>query len=281
MNIQRKSGMEPMVLRENAGVSYLAFPALEASGLFVNAFSTRMGGVSEGPFATMNFSGTRGDNPEHVHENYLRMAKALNTDISSMVVSYQTHTTNVRLVTENDRGKGVVRERDYRDVDGLICNIPGITLVTFYADCVPPYFADPVNRAVGLSHSGWRGTVARMGRVTVGAMQEAFGTKPEDLTVCIGPSICKGCYEVGEDVAKEFQAAFLPEQEPEILEKKKNGKYLLDLWRANEIILRESGIKPENIHVTDICTCCNPEFLFSHRKTGEARGNLAAFLGIR
>ena len=172
-------------------VPYFSFPILENTGLVKQGFSTKMGGVSQGKYATMNFTFTRGDNPDHVKENYRRMAKALGVDVEKMVLSYQTHTTNVRLVTESDAGKGIFKEREYQDVDGLITNVPGITLVTFFADCVPLYFFDPVHKAIGLSHSGWRGTVNRMGAVTVKRMAEAFGSRAEDLIACIGPSICR------------------------------------------------------------------------------------------
>ena len=263
------------------GVPYLYFPALEETGCVVNGFSTRLGGVSRGDWATMNFSFTRGDDPEAVRENYRRMAAALGVDVNRMVLSHQTHTTNVRRVTEEDAGKGVVRERDYTDVDGLITNVPGITLVTFYADCVPLYFVDPVRRAIGLSHSGWRGTVNRMGRVTVEAMGKAFGSDPKDIVACIGPSICSECYEVGPEVAEAYEYAFEPAKHSEILEEKPDGKFLLDLWRANAIVMEEAGILPERIHMTDICTHCNPELLYSHRRTGERRGNLCAFLSLK
>ncbi len=261
-------------------VPYLSFPILERTGLVKQGFSTKLGGVSQGKYATMNFTFTRGDNRSHVMENYRRMGKALGVDMERMVLSYQTHTTNVRLVTEEDAGKGIVKERDYEDVDGLITNVPGITLVTFYADCVPLYFLDPIHQAIGLSHSGWRGTVKRMGEVTVKKMEEAFGTKAEDVIACIGPSICKECYEVGGEVAQEFMKGFDKKYWSDILSEKKDGKYMLDLWRANEIVLLESGIKQENLQVTDICSHCNSDLLFSHRTTGNERGNLAAFLGI-
>ncbi|MDO5350061.1 MAG: peptidoglycan editing factor PgeF [Lachnospiraceae bacterium] len=265
----------------NGETPYLSFRALEDTGMVANGFSTRMGGASTGKFATMNFSYSRKDNPEHVLENYTRMAAALGVERDRMVVSWQTHTTNVRLVTREDEGKGVIRERDYRDVDGLICDIPGITLVTFYADCVPLYFVDLKHRAVGLSHSGWRGTVNRMGQVTIDAMKDAFGTCPEDVVACIGPSICRDCFEVGEEVVEEFQKTFRPHQWDRLWVKNgKPGKYQLDLWKANELILKEAGIPGEQITVTNICTLCNYEYLFSHRKCGGNRGNLAAFLGI-
>ncbi len=277
----RKAGREALQIRHDQGVVYLTFPALERQSMVSHAFSTRMGGVSEGRFSAMNFSFTRGDDPVHVMENYRRMADILGADIRKMVLSYQTHTTNVRVVTEEDAGKGVVRDRDYRDVDGLITDVPGITLVTFFADCVPLYLLDPVHRAIGLSHSGWRGTVNRMGKVTLEAMHREYGTNPSDVTACIGPSICQDCYEVGPEVAEAFTDAFDEQYHDELFYAKENGKYQLDLWKANEIIFAEAGVLPENIHTTDICTHCNPELLFSHRVMGEKRGNLAAFLGLR
>lgn len=281
MEFIKKTDDTILTLEEKEGVPFLSFPILEKTGLVSQAFSTRMGGVSKGDFATMNFSFTRGDNREDVLENYRRMAAALGVDMNRMTLTWQTHTTNVRRVTAEDEGKGVVRDRDYRDVDGLITDIPGITLVTFFADCVPLYFLDPVHRAIGLSHSGWRGTVKRMGQVTVDAMKEAFGSRPEDIIACVGPSICKDCYEVGAEVAEEFFGAFDETYHNAILLKNPDGKYQLDLWKANEIVLTEAGIKKENLVVTNICTYCNPDLLFSHRRSAERRGNLCAFLSLK
>lgn len=281
MKWKRTTKAEVLKFEEIEGVPLLQFPLLEQTGLVSHSFSTRLGGVSEGNFSTMNFTFTRGDNPDHVMENYQKMAKALGVSLERMVLSYQTHTTNVRQVTEQDVGKGIVKERDYVDVDGLITDVPGITLVTFYADCVPLYFLDPVHKAIGLSHSGWRGTVNRMGKATLKAMEKAYKSRPEDMLVCIGPSICKDCYEVGEEVAEAFQQTFLPENWDQILMKKPDGTYQLDLWRANERIFLDCGILPEHIQTTDICTRCNPDLLFSHRVMGSERGNLAAFLCLK
>ena len=279
----KRSGDIPVLQDVSKGaVHMLQFPLLEQQSWISHGFSTRMGGVSEGCYASMNLSFTKGDDPEKVRENYRRMADMLGMDMERMTLSFQTHTTNVRLVTEEDAGKGIVKERDYTDVDGLITNIPGITLVTFYADCVPLYFVDPVHHAIGLSHSGWRGTVRRMGQVTMDAMKEAFGTRPEDVTACIGPSICRDCFEVGEEVAEAFADAFDPKYRDALYRaNEKPGKYQLDLWKANEIIFQEAGVPKEQIHTTNICTMCNSDYLFSHRRVGEERGNLAAFLSIR
>lgn len=186
-------------------------------------------------------------------------------------------------MTGEDRGKGVVRPKDYADVDGLITDTPGLILSTFYADCVPLLFVDPVGRAVGCSHSGWRGTVQEMGRATVRAMRECYGCRPENIRAAIGPSICRDCYEVSEDVAREFLRLFAKSRyafvnPEEILISKGRGKYQLDLWKANEAVLLASGILREHLFVTDICTCCNPDYLFSHRASGGRRGNFGAFV---
>ena len=256
---------------------YLEYPLFQETGIVTSAFSTRLGGVSEGYYSSLNLSFDRGDDPARVLENFKRIGASMGVAVEDMVLSKQTHTTNVRVVTKEDKGKGVMRERNYTDVDGMITNVPGICLVTSYADCVPLYFVDPVKKAIGLSHSGWRGTVGKIGKNTVQLMQENFGSKPEDLLAAVGPSVCMDCYEVSEDVAVQFEEAFSG-HESEILLNKGNGKYQLDLWKANEIVLLEAGVKPEHLAVTDVCTCCNPELLFSHRASHGKRGNLGAFL---
>lgn len=285
IKFQRKNKEETLRvdLEQLAGgncLPLLRYPLLEQTGFVEHGFTTRLGGVSQGIFESLNLSFTRGDEPEAVRENYRRVAEALHVDYEKIVCSDQTHTTNVRVVTKADAGNGVIRERSFTDIDGMITNVPGLVLATFYADCVPLYFVDPVRKAIGLSHSGWRGTVNRMGRVTIEAMTEHFGSDPKDLICAIGPSICQDCYEISGDVAKQFILAF-PGWEKEILQEKGNDKYQLDLWRANEIVLREAGILAEHLSVTDICTCCNKDLLFSHRASHGKRGNLGAFLAIR
>lgn len=270
-----------MNIKENKGVTYLTFPALEKEEGFIHAFSTRLGGVSEGIYASMNLSFTRGDSEEAVRENFRRFSAALGFSPEDIVCSSQTHTANVRVMTEKDRGNGVTRPGIYEDVDGMITDVPGVVLATFYADCVPLYFIDPAHRAVGLSHSGWRGTAAGIGRVTVRKMQETYGTRPEDIRSAIGPSICQECYEVSEDVILEFRDAFPKENWKDLFYRKENGKYQLNLQEANRLIMMDAGIPAENISLPGICTCCNPEFLFSHRASKGRRGNLGAFLGIR
>lgn len=269
-----------MNIKENKGVTYLTYPALEELSGFVHAFSTRLGGVSEGIYSSMNLSFTRGDDENSVMENYRRLAEAVGFSVENIVTSDQTHTANVRVITEADRGNGITKPRPYTDVDGMITNVPGLVLATFYADCVPLYFIDPVRKAIGLSHSGWRGTAAHIGAVTVRRMQEEYGSLPEDIYGAIGPSICQECYEVSEDVILEFQKTFPEQSWRDLFYRKENGKYQLNLWEANRQIMLEAGLMEEHISLPGLCTCCNPEFLFSHRASRGKRGNLGAFLGI-
>ena len=260
---------------------YLTFPILEKQKRVKHLFTTRIGGISEGIYSSLNLSYTRGDRKEAVDENYRRVAMALGCSVEDMVCSDQTHTTNLRVVGREDCGKGIVRKKDYQDVDGLLTDEPGVYLATFYADCVPLYFVDTKRQAIALAHSGWRGTVARMGQCVVEKMREVYGTDPADVVAVVGPSICQECYEVSEDVAQAFVAAFRkPGQEREILFSKGGGKYQLDLWRANEIVLAEAGVPREQIQTTDLCTCHNSRYLFSHRASHGQRGNLGAFLGF-
>ena len=235
--------------RQKGELEYLVFPKLEETGVVEHLFTTRTGGVSNGIYSTMNLSFSRGDDPECVRENYRRIGEVLGTDPEHMVASKQTHTTNIHLVTKADAGNGITRPSVYDDIDGLATDIPGIALVTFYADCVPLYFVDPVHRAIGLAHSGWRGTVAGMGACMVRYMQEHFNSRPEELVAAIGPSICVDCYEVSEEVAEQFREGF-PE---DVLQPgKAPGKYQLDLWKANQSILLRAGIPPEHMAVTNV-----------------------------
>lgn len=277
----RKPSANPVKEFENGKVVYLTFPFLEATGLVRHGFSTRMGGVSEGIFSSMNLSFTRGDEEEKVHENFRRMAAVLGSSTENMVFSDQTHTTNVRVVTGEDRGKGIEKPLDYHDIDGLVTNEKNIMLVTLYADCVPIYLVDTKHKAIGLCHSGWRGTVGKISQETLRVMKENYDTDAKDVVAAIGPSICQDCYEVSEDVVLEVTKSFGNAVMNELAYKKANGKYQLNLWRTNELALLEAGVPKKQIQTTDICTCCNSKYLFSHRATAGKRGNLAAFLELK
>lgn len=266
-------------IRERGGVVYLTFPVLENLEGITHAFSTRLGGVSEGAVGSLNLGFGREPERENVLENHRRLAEAVGYPAERTVFSRQTHTANIRVVTEADCGKGFVREPDYTDVDGLVTNVPGIPLVTFYADCVPLLLVDPVHRAIGCSHSGWKGTVANIGRETLAVMKREYGTEPEDVYAAIGPSICQDCYEVSRDVADRFRRAYPEAVWPLLLKPgAEEGKEQLNLWEACRQNFLAAGVLPDHIGMPDLCTCCNADFLFSHRASGGKRGNLAAVL---
>lgn len=270
--IRKTKSRDRFIVRQE----YLCAPLLEETGAVHHLFTTRMGGVSKGDYATMNLSFTRGDDPADVAENYRRAARFLGALPEDVVCTDQTHTANIRRVTEADKGKGVTAAKDYRDVDGLVTDRPGIVLAVFSADCVPILFADPKKRVIGAVHSGWRGTAGRIGAGMVDIMCSGYGCRAEDIRAAIGPSICADCYEVSADVAEQFAVGFGDAVRPGAAE----GKFLLDLWRANEAVLTSAGLTKEHIFVTDICTRCNADKLFSHRACGERRGNMGAFIRL-
>ena len=220
---------ERMQLNGENGVTYLSYKKFEEIPWIVHGFSTRLGGVSEGVCSSMNLSFSRGDLEEAVMENYRRIGKAIGFSHEQVVTSDQTHTTNVRVVTSKDCGCGVIYPRKFHDVDGMITNEPNVILATFYADCVPLYLVDVKKKAIGLSHSGWRGTVGKIGAVTIKKMQEEFGSDVSDIYVAVGPSICQDCYEVSEDVIEEFKKAFDEEHWEKLFYQKSAEKYQLKI----------------------------------------------------
>lgn len=280
----RKPNNDPMnhiTVHECGGVVYLTFPILEQLPGIVHGFSTRLGGASQGDVGTMNLSFSRESSRQNVEENYRRLAKAIGYEPERLVCSRQTHTTNVRVVTEEDCGIGFCRSGDYDNIDGLVTNVPGIPLMTFYADCVPLLLADPVHRAIGCAHSGWRGTAANMGKAALEVMKREYGTEAKDVITAIGPSICQDCYEVSEDVIDQFREVYHRKIWPDLFYEKQNGKFQLNLWEACRQNFLMAGVLPEHISLPDLCTCCNPKFLFSHRASRGNRGNLAAVVMLR
>ncbi|MCM1309121.1 MAG: peptidoglycan editing factor PgeF [Butyrivibrio sp.] len=248
-----------------------------------HGFSTRLGGTSTGIYESMNLCFTRGDNTEAVSRNFELIGAELGIAPEDMVYAKQTHGDDIMEAKPRHRGMGVVRPRDYDGVDGLVTNTAGIALVITCADCVPVFLVDPVRRAIGLVHSGWRGTVQNIAGAAVKRLAELYGSAPRGIKAFIGPSVCGNCYEVGEDVAERFaehygEDAFLNGILKPIEPYK--GKFLLNLHAANKINLTGAGVPAENIGVTDICTCCNPRLLFSHRASKGLRGGQCAFLQL-
>lgn len=275
MNFQSNT----MTLNSPDTVPYLTYNSLSEISFINHAFSTRLGGVSEGEFASMNMAFNRGDNPESVTENYKRICKSAGFDFDSLTASAQDHNTFVRAVTSENKGVGIYKPRDLQSVDALITNEKGVTLVTYYADCTPLFFVDIKQKAIGLAHAGWRGTVGRIGEKVVKKMTELYGTNPADIIAAIGPAISVCCYEVDKPCADNFYALSDLDSSRFVFPKE-NGKYMIDLLETNRQILVAAGVKNENITVSDVCTNCNSELLWSHRATKGKRGTMSAFMCI-
>ena len=247
----------------------------------IHGFSTRLGGVSKEHLYSMNLSFSRGDAKENVITNHQRFSAALGYNPENLVFSDQVHDTKIYVVGAKDKGKGYTLESDINGIDGIVTNLSNIPLITFYADCVPLYFYDRVKKVVGLAHSGWKGTVNNIASCMINTMIKEYGSEVKDIIVAIGPSICMDCYEISEDVAKQFMNNYTLNELDEILLNKGNGKYQLDLHKACWFNLINSGILSGNISMPDICTCCNPDVLYSHRASNGMRGNLAAVIMLK
>lgn len=279
------------ILVQEKSTPYLTFKRYNDLPYIKHCFTTKFGGVSKGIFSSLNLSFSRGDDTEAVKKNYELLCESAGFTLKNIVMSDQVHKTDVLTIDEsvldtldnNDFSK-----RKLNCIDGMITNIPGVMLLTYYADCVPLYFVDTKNKAIGLSHSGWKGTVGLMGKRTVEAMKKAYNTDPKNLICAIGPSICIDCYEVSEDVIEVLNTNFVKEgiiskdsySTDDFYYKKDNGKYQLDLWTANRAVLENAGVNPDNIITSSVCTCHHKDLLFSHRATAGKRGNLAAAIEL-
>ncbi len=270
---------ENMILN-GKDVPFLTYKRLSEVPFINHAFSTRLGGVSQDEFISMNLSFGRGDPEENVTENYKRFCRAAGFDYESLVASAQVHETVVRKVTAENRGIGIYKPKDMLSVDALITNDPEVTLVTYYADCTPVFFVDTKQKAIGLAHAGWRGTVGNIVGEVLNSMKAQFGTNPEDLICAIGPVIGVCCYEVSADCADEFRKLF-DENSKVINKTDKPDKFMIDLALANSLLIERAGVKAENIVISDLCTKCNSELLWSHRATNGKRGTMSAFMCLK
>lgn len=256
---------------------YLSFKIFDNISFVKNAVSTRHGGVSKGDAcSSLNLGTHTADGRDNVIENYRIFCNAAGFDINRLVLAKQTHSANVRKVTEADAGKGVLRERDYDAVDALITNVANIPLVIHTADCVPVALVDTENHAIGNAHCGWRGTYAALSRVMLEAMEREYGTRAENVVAAIGPCICEKCYEVSKELYDDFMSKFGYDD----CIVSHGGGYYLDLAAINKRILIDAGVSETDIAVSDICTCCNSDDMFSHRGLGPKRGIIGSFLEI-
>ena len=260
------------------GVAFLTFPSWENEKDIIHAFSTRVGGKSEGVYSALNLGLRRGDNDELVLENFRMFSRAVGTEIENLVAGAQDHHTNIRRVTKENCGTGILKPKDMESIDGLCTDESGVSLIIYAADCVPIYYYDKAHHAIGLAHAGWRGTVADMAGTMVRKMQSEFGTDPSELVCAIGPSIGPESFEVDKPCADEF----VPIEKSETFIRDDGGdKFHVDLWEVNRLFLVKAGVKPENISLGAVDTYVNSDLIFSHRKTKGQRGSNAAVLSLR
>ena len=247
---------------------------LTAEGISVpHCFTTRLGGVSEGIFSSLNIGYNRGDAPENVQANYRILTDALGCSLEDLVLTRQTHTDIVRVARREEAGKSL-DNRDWPECDALVTNDPGVALVIFTADCTPILLHDPVTGAVGAAHAGWRGTALGIAGKTAQAMVREFGCDPKNIRAAIGPNIGYCCFETDRDVPDAMVAALGEEAKPFI--RPHGGKYYVNLKEINALWLRKVGV--EQIEISDACTVCRSDIYWSHRVTRGQRGSQGAII---
>ncbi len=243
------------------------------------AVSTRIGGYSLN--GDLNLTLHTGDDTDHVIQNRRKFCHAVGLSDKQIVTPQQVHGEQIVYVTEEDCGRGAWSYDDaIPDCDALITDRPNVALFLCFADCVPILLVDPVNRAIGLSHAGWKGTAKKIGQKTLLQMQARFGTRPQDCLVGIAPSIGECCYEVDDHVVNEFCKEY-SSLDTFLTPSIEQGKYHLNLWQANRLQLEEIGVPSDNIVSADICTSCNADILFSYRAEHGKTGRIAAVLALK
>lgn len=262
---------------EQNGLVWLTASHLDACPGVVHGFSTRLGGVSQPPFDTLNLGVGRRDDSAAVEENYRRFCAALGTDVRQVVLSKQVHGDLVRRVSPEDAGKGLWRERDY-ETDALITNVPGLALTVFSADCGTALLYDPVTRSVGAVHAGWRGVANGILHKAVLELTRVYGAKPEHLLAALGPSIGACCFETDDDVPEAMLAAFGPEAHAHM--RRQGAKWHVDLKSLNRLWLLRAGVPDAQIQASELCTACRPDLFWSHRRMGQQRGAQVAQIAL-
>ena len=252
------------------GLIYMSSDKISAR----HVFTTRHGGVSEGIFASFNLGSNRGDEPEHVRENYRRLCALFGVGIDDCAVTNQVHKNAVRIVDKSD--KHVCMSPVPYEVDGLVTGEKGLPIICMTADCVPVLLWDEQNRAVGAVHCGWRSSVTDILKNALEAMA-SFGVKPEEVHAAIGPAIGRCCFETDDDVP-DAVGEYLGGDTDGLFDRRPDGKTMVDLRAANARRLMQLGVKEENIDISDECTYCCHDKYWSHRYTKGQRGSQAAVI---
>ena len=242
---------------------------------YPHGFSTRLGGVSTGCFTSLNLGLSRGDDNEHVKENWKRFLAACEIDKTKVVCGRQVHGNRVYISGEKDMHE-VTSPEIFVEADGFVTKEAGVPLAVFTADCIPLLLEDDKEGVIGAIHCGWRSTVADIPANAIKAMKN-LGADASNIKAATGPAIRRECFEVGYEVV-EASEALLGREIPELYDVKENGKYMLDLQGVLHARLLQLGLQEQNIESVGGCTLCNPDKYFSHRFSGPARGNLASVI---
>lgn len=254
---------------------YYTIDSFTKTGLVHHCFTTRRGGISQNEYESMNLRLNCSDSKENIYKNYEIISQCIGVDVNSLVLSKQVHKVDIADVGKADCGNGLFFENKFDSADAIVTAERGVTLVTFYADCVPVYLLDKTQGVIALVHSGWKGTVGHISRLTVEHMISRYHSRPSDIIAAIGPSIRACHFEVGEEVSDAFCREFSREYINNDYEKPH-----IDLQGCIMSDLTKAGVEQKNITDSGICTYCNPDLFYSHRRTGNARGTMAAFLQL-
>lgn len=272
----RQHARHGFTLRENEGVHFCSVPSIDETGRFVYVFTTRLGGVSDGCFESLNLSVTRETNQCNKKENYQRAARSAGVAPGSLVLVNYAHGTGIESVTAANCGEGLSRETTLGPCDALVVREPGVTALTLHADCVPIVVADPTRGAGAVAHAGWKGTLGGLPEKLVRQMANDAGGSAENLLCAVGPHIRSCCFEVGDDVAEMFSDAF----GPCCVVQKENGRKSVDLEAAILVQFARAGVPPGNITLADECTFCEDELYYSHRRDHGATGAMGSLLAV-
>ncbi|QCT02250.1 hypothetical protein E6C60_1534 [Paenibacillus algicola] len=259
----------------------------QEEGGITAGFTGRRGGLGTAPYDTLNLAFHVGDDHDTVIHNRRMLAEHLGFTLQDWTCAEQVHGRRIAVIGEMDRGAGSTgRHTAIQDSDGLLTDVPGVLLTSFYADCVPLYFLDPVRGVVGLAHAGWKGTVSGIAEAMVERMNEHYGSRSADIRCAIGPSIGMCCYEVDQVVMDRIAGLQLSRERQErprepFFEEKGGGKTMLNLKEINRHIMIKAGILADHIECTTWCTSCRNDLFFSYRKDGGVTGRMASWMGIR
>lgn len=261
-------------LFEKGDLKYYKIGEFSRTGLVNHCFTTKLGGVSENEFSSLNLRINCDDSMENILTNYSIICDEIGIDYKNLVLSKQVHEDKIYVVGKEDRGNGIIKPQKFESCDALITAEKNVPIIVFSADCVPVFFLDTKKSVIALAHSGWKGTVACISEKVIYKMHEVFGTDPEDVLCAIGPSIQECHFEVGDEVADSFRNKF----GDEVLNKR--TKYHVNMQKSIEIQLKRTGVLPENIINSNICTFCSRDIFYSHRVTGDKRGVQAAIMEL-